>query len=205
MRDAVQADLASANSRSETDETQPPGDSGVWVFIVADMGAFALFFLLFAAGRIAQPDLYEASRQQLDAGIGLANTLILLTSGAFMAKAVRAARIGHRAATLSGLFLALGVGLLFGVTKAFEWGAKVNHGIGLTTNEFFTYYFVFTGIHFLHFVVGVGVLLVLIARVRKLEMDAKQLRWVEAGGAYWHMVDLLWIVLFAMIYLLRAA
>ncbi len=205
MREAVQADLASANSQSATDDTIPPGDSGVWVFIIADMCAFALFFVLFAAGRIAQPEVYEASRQQLDGAIGLANTLILLTSGAFMAQAVRAARKGNRAATLSGLGLALGVGLLFGITKAFEWSAKLNQGIGLTTNEFFTYYFVFTGIHFLHFVVGIGVLFALIARVRKFDLDTTQQRWIESGGAYWHMVDLLWIVLFAMLYLMRAA
>ncbi len=182
-----------------------PGDSGVWVFIFADMCAFAVFFLLFAAGRIAQPELYETSRQQLDLTLGLVNTLILLTSGAFMAAAARQARAGAWALARRSLVLTLAVGSLFGVSKLFEWGAKFEHGIGLTTNEFFTYYFVFTGIHFLHFVIGIGVLLVLIARSDGRANPAGQLRWIEAGGAYWHMVDLLWIVLFAMLYLLRAA
>ncbi len=187
-----------------------PGDSGVWVFIFADMCAFAVFFLLFSVGRVAQPELYEAARQQLDLQLGLANTLILLTSGAFMAAAARTARAGNVQGTLHNLLLTLGVGSLFGLSKAVEWSAKFNHGIGLTTNEFFTYYFVFTGIHFLHFVIGLGVLLVLIARVRDISvqggaMDGASLRWIEAGGAYWHMVDLLWIVLFAMLYLMRAA
>lgn len=188
-----------------------PGDSGVWVFIFADMCAFALFFLLFAAGRIAQPDLYAASQQQLDLRLGLANTLILLTSGAFMASAARQARAGAWASARRNLVLTLAVGSLFGVSKAFEWSAKFSHGIGLTTNEFFTYYFVFTGIHFLHFIIGIGVLLVLIARSTGVSSkgggseSGSQLRWIEASGAYWHMVDLLWIVLFAMLYLLRAA
>ena len=185
-----------------------PGDSGVWVFIFADMCAFAVFFMLFAVGRIAQPELYEASRQQLDLGMGLANTLILLTSGAFMAQAARQARSGNWIAARRSLILTLVVGSLFGATKVIEWSAKAAHGITLTTNEFFTYYFVFTGIHFLHFVVGIGVLLVLIARSRggagHTDGQAGQLRWIEAGGAYWHMVDLLWIVLFAMLYLMRA-
>lgn len=186
----------------DDDRAAIPGDAGVWVFIFADMCAFAVFFALFAAGRIAQPELYEASRQQLDLGLGLANTVILLTSGAFMAHAAKAVRAGDRAATLRSLWLALGIGTLFAASKAIEWGAKIDHGIGLTTNEFFTYYFVFTGIHFLHFVVGLGVLGVLIARTRSLPLDGPAARWVEAGGAYWHMVDLLWIVLFAMLYLL---
>jgi nitric oxide reductase NorE protein len=179
-----------------------PGDSGVWFFIFADMCAFAVFFLLFAAGRIAQPELYEASRLKLELGLGLASTLILLTSGAFMAQAVRRARGLDWEAARRSLSLSLAIGLLFAVSKWFEWSGKVAHGIGLTTNEFFTYYFVFTGIHFLHFAVGVAVLLVLIARCRQSLAQDSKLRWIEAGGAYWHMVDLLWIVLFAMLYLL---
>jgi nitric oxide reductase NorE protein len=180
-----------------------PGDSGVWVFIFADMCAFALFFLLFVVGRMADPELYESSRQQLDLWFGLANTLILLTSGAFMAKAVRQARAGAWDAARLSLLLTLAVGLLFAVSKALEWDAKARAGIGLTSNEFFTYYFVFTGIHFLHFAVGVAVLGVLIARCRQPLPQPDKLRWIEAGGAYWHMVDLLWIVLFAMLYLMR--
>jgi nitric oxide reductase NorE protein len=182
-----------------------PGDAGVWVFIIADMWAFAVFFLLFAAGRIAQPDLYEASRQTLDLQLGLANTLILLTSGAFMACATRQARADEWAATRTSMGAALGIGLLFALSKVVEWSAKADHGITLTTNEFHTYYFVFTGIHFLHFVIGIGVLAVLIARSTGDADRAGQLRWIEAGGAYWHMVDLLWIVLFAMLYLMRSA
>ena len=182
-----------------------PGDSGVWVFICADMAAFAVFFALFAIGRISDPHLYAQSSRQLDLALGLASTLILLTSGAFMAQATRSARDADNAATQRNLLLAMAIGSLFAATKAVEWQAKLAHGIGLTTNEFFTYYFIFTGIHFLHFVIGIAVLAVLIARVRTRPLDASGLRWIEAGGAYWHMVDLLWIMLFAMLYLMRGA
>ncbi len=202
-------DMAQTAQISGDRNSALPGDSGVWVFIIADMCAFAVFFALFAAGRIAQPELYEASRSQLDLGLGLANTLILLTSGAFMARAARQARTDDLAGARFSLMVTLAIGSLFGVSKVFEWSAKLSHGITLTTNEFFTYYFVFTGIHFLHFVIGIGVLAVLIARSKggadKGIDRAGQLRWIEAGGAYWHMVDLLWIVLFAMLYLLSAA
>ena len=186
--------------------TALPGDSGVWFFIVADMCAFALFFLVFMVGRAAQPAIYEAGRAQLDLRFGLANTLILLTSGAFMAKAAREAQAGRWLTCRRFMVIALCSGLPFGVSKAMEWKAKAAHGIGLTTNEFFTYYFVLTGVHFLHFVIGVAVLIGLIGMsTRQGEPEAKRLRWIEAGGTYWHMVDLLWIVLFAMLYLLRAA
>jgi nitric oxide reductase NorE protein len=183
-----------------------PGDSGVWFFIIADMCAFAVFFLVFMAGHAAAPALYESSRAMLDLRFGLANTLILLTSGAFMAQATRAAQRGHWLQARRFMVLTLVTGLPFGVSKALEWHSKITHGIGLTTNEFFTYYFVFTGIHFLHFVIGIVVLLVLIGLAGTDRKPADVLlRWIESGGAYWHMVDLLWIVLFAMLYLLRAA
>ena len=185
--------------------TELPGDSGVWFFIVADMCAFALFFLIFTLGRYAQPALYEAGRTALDLRLGLANTLILITSGAFMAQATRQARRGNWAGARTALLATLIVGAGFAGTKAVEWSTKLSHGIGLTTNEFFTYYFVFTGVHFLHFLIGMVVLVVLIGRCRRALPDADRLRWLEAGGAYWHMVDLLWIVLFAMLYLQRAA
>lgn len=183
-----------------------PGDSGVWFFIVADMCAFAVFFLVFMAGRAAAPEAYEASRTHLDLRFGLANTLILLTSGALMARTTREAQAGHWRKVQQYLVLTIVSGLPFGLSKALEWKAKVGQGLGLTSSEFFTYYFVFTGVHFLHFVIGLIVLVALFVVAGKEDLASPdRLRWVEAGGAYWHMVDLLWIALFAMLYLLRAA
>lgn len=182
-----------------------PGDSGVWAFIIADMAAFALFFLLFTVGRMAEPALYEESRQQLDAGLGLLNTLILLTSSLFMVRAVEAARANNRAAVVANLTATMLVGSGFAVTKFIEYAAKGSAGIGLTTNEFFTYYFAFTGIHFLHFVIGIGVLAATLAKARKDALDDRFQTWIESAGCYWHMVDLLWIMLFPLLYLLRGA
>ena len=183
--------------------SQTPGDPGVWVFIIADMCAFALFFLIYGLGRHDNRALYETSRASLDLRLGLLNTLILLTSGAFMATAVRYAQRADWTRTRSCLTAALGTGSLFAISKAFEWHGKFSHGIGLTTNEFFTYYFVFTGIHFLHFIIGLVVIGILLTRCSQHLPQADKLRWLEAGGAYWHMVDLLWIMLFAMFYVTR--
>jgi nitric oxide reductase NorE protein len=182
-----------------------PGDSGVWTFIIADMGAFALFFLIFTVGRVSAPALFEQSRQHLDLNLGLFNTLILLTSSLFMVRAVEAARAGVRAAVIRNLALTMLIGSGFAVTKIIEYAAKAHAGIGLTTNEFFTYYFVFTGIHFLHFLIGIGALTMMLVKARRDALDAKFQTWIESVGCYWHMVDLLWIMLFPMIYLQRAA
>jgi nitric oxide reductase NorE protein len=181
-----------------------PGDSGVWTFIFADMGAFAMFFLVFTVGRMASPALFEASRQHLDVTLGLLNTLILLTSSLFMVRSVEAARAGDRGATQRNLVVTILIGLGFAVTKIIEYRAKGAAGIGLTTNEFYTYYFAFTGIHFLHFIIGIGALSMMVVKARHDALDDKFRVWIESVGCYWHMVDLLWIMLFPMLYLLRA-
>jgi nitric oxide reductase NorE protein len=196
----MQAEMLSAGRPARL-----PGDSGVWVFIIADMGAFALFFLIFTIGRVSAPALFEQSRQHLDINLGLLNTLILLTSSLFMVRAVEAARTGVRAAVIRNLALTMLIGSGFAVTKIIEYAAKAHAGIGLTTNEFFTYYFVFTGIHFLHFLIGIGALTMMLVKARRDGLDAKFQTWIESVGCYWHMVDLLWIMLFPMIYLQRAA
>jgi nitric oxide reductase NorE protein len=196
----MQAEMLSAGRPARL-----PGDSGVWVFIIADMGAFALFFLIFTIGRVSAPALFEQSRQHLDINLGLLNTLILLTSSLFMVRAVEAARTGVRAAVIGNLALTMLIGSGFAVTKIIEYAAKASAGIGLTTNEFFTYYYVFTGIHFLHFLIGIGALTMMLVKARRDVLDAKFQTWIESVGCYWHMVDLLWIMLFPMIYLQRAA
>jgi nitric oxide reductase NorE protein len=179
------------------------GDAGVWVFIAADVAAFGLFFMLFTWGRAHHTALYEQSRQALDANIGLLNTLILLTSGWFMVLAVEAAREGSRPRTLHYLSLAMGVGSAFAVTKVFEYTSKIQAGITMLSNEFFTYYFVFTGIHFLHYLIGMVVLVVVLNKARTQPLDGGFKVWIESGACYWHMVDLLWIVLFPLLYLQR--
>ncbi len=181
-----------------------PGDSGVWIFIIADMGAFALFFLIFTLGRVSSPAIFEASRQHLDIRLGLLNTLILLTSSYFMVRAVQGARAGVRTVVMRNLALTILIGLGFAASKMVEYAAKLRAGFGLTTNEFFTYYFVFTGIHFLHFVIGIAALAMMLAKSRSDALDDRFRVWIESVGCYWHMVDLLWIMLFPMLYLQRA-
>lgn len=179
------------------------GDPGVWVFILADTAAFGLFFLLFTLGRIGQPDLYRRSASHLSVELGILNTLILLSSGALMALAVEAARQGHRRRVLTCLGLAIAVGLGFAVTKAIEYGSKLKAGFTMLSNDFFMYYYAFTGVHFLHFLIGIGVLWLLFLKARRDPIDARFRLWIESGAIYWHMVDLLWIMLFPLLYLQR--
>ena len=102
------------------------------------------------------------------------------------------------------LALTMLVGGSFAVTKVFEYWHKISAGITLLSNDFFMFYFALTGLHFLHFMVGMVVLAVCWSKSRRVPMDADYVVWIESSGCYWHMVDLLWLVLFPLLYLLRA-
>jgi nitric oxide reductase NorE protein len=185
--------------------TALPGDPGLWVFILADMGVFALLFLLFTLGRAGDVALYERSRHALSAQLGLANTLILLTSSWTMVQAVHSARLGERARTMRFLAVTMVVGAGFAISKGFEYAGKAKAGLSMLTNDFFMYYFALTGLHFLHFAIGMAAIAVTLAKVRSEPSDGRLRVWIESVGCYWHMVDLLWIVLFPLLYLQRAA
>ena len=180
-----------------------PGEEGVWVFIVGDMLIFSLFFLVFLYYRNLDVAGFTAAQSQLNLNYGGINTLLLLTSSWFVALGLKAAR-EQKTAIASKLFsLALCCGLGFALVKFLEWGEKIRAGYVLTSNDFFMYYYVFTGIHFLHVIIGMGVLLFLIAKARAGQCETADISTYESGGAYWHMVDLLWIVLFPLLYLVK--
>ena len=186
-----------------------PGEAGeggqapaILTFIVADLAAFALFFAFFMVGRHEQAALFDRSAALLNADVGAINALILIISSWLVVLAVQGARQGDRRAVRRFLALAFAVGAGFAVSKAMEYGDKLAHGITLLSNDFFMFYYVLTGIHFLHFMAGIAVLAMLWFKAGQEAVDGPLLSWIESGGLYWHMVDLLWIVLFPMLYLL---
>lgn len=180
-----------------------PGEEGVWVFVLGDMMIFALFFLVFLYYRNEDVVGFTAAQAQLNLNYGALNTALLLTSSWFVALGLQAARktMTDLASRLFALAFLCGVG--FGVVKFFEWGEKVKAGYTLTSNDFFMYYYVFTGIHFLHLVIGMAVLAFLVIKARSGACEPSDIQAYESGGAYWHMVDLLWIVLFPLLYLVK--
>ena len=179
-----------------------PGVEGIWVFVLADMTVFGILFGCFMAGRRSNPGLYEASRHALNPTFGGVNTLILLTSSVLVVLAVDAVRKSRAAAPhlLAGAFVC---GLAFMVSKAIEYTEKLNENITLLTNDFYMYYFTLTGIHLAHVVAGTVVLAVLWVKARKRSFDPAHPVVLECGATYWHMVDLIWVMLFPLLYLMR--
>lgn len=199
------------NGESPTDVASPrpvrsrrlPAIEGIWVFVFADMTVFGVLFVLFMVGRNANPALYEASRYTLDANIGGINTLILLTSSWAIARAVSAAQRDQIRTVPHFIAGAAVCGVAFAVLKIIEYRAKLNANISLLTNDFYMYYYTITGIHLGHVLVGCVVLTVMWFKARNGDFRRTKFVTLEAAATYWHMVDLLWILLFTLLYLLR--
>ena len=197
----VTATQGQAQPPTVSGERRIPGEPGVWILLFGDMLVFGVFFATFMYQRGQAPDLFDHSRRTLSIGIGLTNTLVLLTSSLLVVTALRGVRASERLAARWLLIAALACGLTFVGLKVVEYSAKVNEGHSPAQNAFYTYYFILTGLHLLHVVIGIVVLVVLLAQTRHAEPGATRMALFEGGACFWHLVDLLWIVLFPLLYL----
>jgi nitric oxide reductase NorE protein len=191
-------------SASPAPKLHVPGEPGIWVLLFGDMLVFTVLFTVYLHQRGARPELFAESQGALNRALGATNTLVLLTSSILVVFATRALRRPElrylaRRLTLGGVL----VGACFVVIKAFEYHEKIAAGITPSTNEFFMYYFVLTGLHLAHVIIGLLVLTVLSTLAGKAEPTRTHIAFFEGGACFWHMVDLLWIVIFPLIFLVR--
>ena len=182
-------------------EVRLPGETSMWVFVLGDMVIFAMYFLVYMVERAREPAVFLASQQQLNQNIGLLDTLVLLASSWFVARSVLAARAGSRELAIRLTLAGGACGVLFIRLKVYEWWSEIHHGHTVATNMFFTFYFVLTGVHLIHVVLGLIILTIVLRDLRRPVPYRVSL--VESGATFWHMVDLLWIVIFALIYVMR--
>lgn len=170
-----------------------PGHPMMWVLILTEIVTFGLILAAFAVTGAVEPEIFAAGRAQLDPVLGGVNTLVLITSGWLAALAVEH-RVGGRRGTarllLAGAAL---LGCLFIILKIVEYASKIDAGVGMETSTFFTLYFLLTGFHLLHVVLGI-IILAAVTRHDSLEN-------LRTGTAFWHMVDLIWVVMYPLIYL----
>lgn len=200
----VELSSASAVSTSTPSTTVVRPVSGILTFVIADLVVFAMLFTGFMVDRSAKVTLFNRSASTLDFHLGLLNLLILVTSGICVVFAVTAAREGRIAVVRNWILAAIVIGAGFGVSKVVEYADKFAAGITMQTNEFYMYYFALTGAHFLHFLGGMAALAFVAFRSMRAASDRGFAGKVEAVGLYWHMVDLLWILIFPLLYLLGA-
>lgn len=169
-----------------------PGHPMMWILILSEMAAFGLMFGGFAVARLANRAVFAAGQARLDVGLAGINTLVLVTSGWLAARACHADRAMHRRVFLLG---ALGLGLTFIALKLVEYAAEIDAGASLDSDTFSTLYFLLTGFHLLHVVLGGGILALVAVRAERQA--------IAIGTSFWHMVDLIWLVMYPLIYLVR--
>lgn len=181
---------------------EPPGGVLVWIIVFVELLTFGAGLVVFLVQSRSEAAAFQAGRAQLSQPIALANTMILLTGGWFMANGIAALRDGRaRAARWVGA--AIGTGFGFLLLKGAEYVFKIQHGVGFGSDTFFTLYWLLTGFHFLHVLVAVVLLLAMWSGIRRGKYHRGEYHDVESSGIFWHMCDLIWLLLYPVIYLLR--
>lgn len=182
-------------------EKRVPGESGTWVFLFGDMLVFGAFFVTFLVERATAPEVFDAARTTLHVGVGVTNTLVLLTSSLLVVLALNAMRVGAASIATRAVAAAIVCGLAFIALKVSEYTALAAAGHGPGANDFYLYYFILTGLHLFHVCLGLGALSFVLTQTRRTDLSPTRTALVEGGACFWHLVDLLWIFLFALLYL----
>jgi cytochrome c oxidase subunit 3 len=186
---------------------------GMWLFLFTELLLFGGLFLVYAVYRFQNPLEFKLAASELNTALGTLNTVILLTSSLTVALSITAIQKGNK--FLSLLFLAITIifALSFMVNKYFEWSAKISHGLypksevmlNKSSGEilFFGLYYVMTGLHGLHVIIGIVILSIIFYFILKDKITETDSVKLENSGLYWHLVDLIWIFLFPLFYLIH--
>ncbi len=179
----------------------PPGGILLWIIIFLELITFGMALIAMVYYGKQEPDVFHESRLLLNVSFGTINTIILLTSGFFMALTVRQIKINNKLKAKKFLIATMIFGLLFLVVKSFEYYAKIQAGLDLGYNTFFTFYWMLTLFHVVHVIVGLVILTSVYFSLNKENIETL-VEDCEASAAFWHMCDLIWLLLFPIIYLI---
>ncbi len=184
---------------------------GMWLFLFTEVFLFGGLFILYATYLARYPGDFARAGAELNVFFGGANTVVLLTSSLTAALALSALQKRDRALALKMLAATLAAAVIFMINKFFEWSAKIDHGIypgsshlkELTPGEtvFFNLYYLTTGLHGLHVLIGGALLGWIMVQIRRGQVTGEDPIWLENGALYWHLVDLVWIFIFPLYYL----
>ena len=200
------------------DQQQHAATFGMWVFLVTEVLFFGGLFMAYVLYRTWYPEMFVHASSQLDIKLGAINTIVLIGSSLTMALAVHAAQTGNRRAIVWFLVLTMILGAVFLGIKVIEYAQKFEHHLvpgpyfqfpaewgGATGQLYFSLYFAMTGLHALHMIIGMGIMTVITIMAVKNRFSPEWYTPVEITGLYWHFVDIVWIFLFPLLYLIGGA
>lgn len=198
------ANSAVADALPEEPPTRyPPGDLAIWIFILAELAIFGIAFVAYAFARMYNVELFNEYQQHLDRRSALANTLVLITSSYFVVRAVHAIREDNSRLCVRWLLAAMAMGALFLLIKGAEFAHHFALGINLSTNTFYMFYLFLAIFHFMHVIMAMIILAAVALKARRGGYSAREHTGVETGASYWHMVDLVWLILFPLVYVMH--
>ena len=179
-----------------------PGDLAMWFFILAELTVFAILFITFAVTRQLHPTMFIEGQSQLHPIAGIINTLSLICSSYFIVLSVNAIKNGLNLKARNNIIIALLIASIYVVTKLWEYNMLSDAGFGISTNTFFMLYFFITFFHFMHVLLGMIILMFIANKSSQAKYQKNNTAGFESGVCYWHMVDLVWIILFPLIYII---
>ena len=174
----------------------------IWIFIFMELLAFGLAFIVFSVLRAKNLTVFESSQAELNQGLALLNTLVLVTSGYLVVLANGDYDAGNDRRAARWLGGAMALGGVFVIVKAVEYRDKIAHGLTTGVNQFFDFYWLLTAFHLFHVLLGILVLAYMARKVQKGEAFAAEDFNLKTGSAFWHMCDLIWVLLFPILYLI---
>ncbi|MCC6186648.1 MAG: cytochrome c oxidase subunit 3 [Chitinophagaceae bacterium] len=184
---------------TSTSNYEPPGGLLIWIVIFLELFTFAAALLVMVYFGRDERELFGQSAAQLNKIVGSVNTVVLISSGFLMALATKELKQGHTDKTAQYLKFTILGGCLFVVIKSIEYYSKIQAGFSIDYDTFFSFYWMLTFFHLLHVVVGVVILSVQYWKLRKASVNPEDF---EAGAAFWHLCDLIWLLIFPVIYLM---
>lgn len=200
------SDLPAAEANQINESKKLPGDLAMWFFILAELTVFAIFFIGFAIAENLNLVMFAEGKAQLHKVAGLINTVALITSSYFVAISLHSMRVNNERQAVNRLVIALLFAGVYVILKLWEYQALFSQGIDIETNTFFTLYFLITAFHFMHILLGMVILGYMAVNAYKDKYNdpntENEFSGFESGACYWHMVDLLWIILFPLIYVI---
>jgi nitric oxide reductase NorE protein len=178
-----------------------PGQPDMWVLVLFEALVFTAYFAVYLYHRSADSALFLRSQAALNPWLGTLDTLLLLTSSMFMLRCAQAARARAFRSAMANACLTAAMGAAFLASKLAEWFLLVRGGHTFASDQFFMYYFFLTGIHLLHLLIGFVALGVIVYQLRSPRRRSRDI--VETCATYWHTVDLLWVLIFSLLYVVR--
>lgn len=179
-----------------------PGSGAIWVAILSEMTEFALMFIFFFLAKAHYPEVFSAGPAKLNTMAGMLNTLALLSSSFFVAKAVQNVKRDNIPRAIRWMWMSFFAGMVYLVIKYWEYRWNIAHGYNVNTDAFFAGYYYLTFNHFLHVGWGSGALLWGVMRLKQGGYTVDDHQGLESIASYWHMIDLAWIIIFPLLYVI---